>query len=267
MATFVDRKGKPKTTSGRLPLILAGVFAIACLAALIFVGDLARYQDAGMVEESRTALRNAGDPEQFEQAFKQYPANRILKLLALANAKSAEIDAAVAKMLNEVEATVKPVNLTAANRGDLDALRRDLKAAESGLADVKSRIEALIKAKRDELQNSARALGLETAVVARFMAAVEEQHAELKALATEALAARAEYFGAYDKCVALLVREFGSYKVTGGQFIFRVQPTADSYNAASMAMAAAAKRTADLEGARAGLKQSQLGRWKQFVEP
>src|SRR5262249_3053547 len=156
-----------------------------------------------------------GDPEQFDQALKRYPANRILKLLALANERSAEIDAAVPKMLSEVEATVKPVNLTAASRGDLDALRRDLKTAESSLANVKSRTEALIKAKRDELQNSARSLGLEAAVVTRFMAAVDEQHAELNALAAKALAARAEYFAAYDKCVALLVREFGSYKVTG----------------------------------------------------
>ena len=127
--------------------------------------------------------------------------------------------------------------------------------------------DALIKSKRDELQNSARSLGIEGSTVARFMAAVDAQNAEVAALASKALAARAEYYGAYEKCAALLVREFGSYKVTKGQVIFRLQPTADSYNAASEAMAAATKRAADLEEEKVGLKQSQLDRWKKFVEP
>jgi hypothetical protein len=266
VTAFADRREKK---SGRLPLILLGVFAIACLIALIFVGDLARYQDAAMIAESQAALRDVSDPEQLDQALKRYPANRILKLVTLANEKSAEIDAATRKMLDEAEpATLsKSFNLTTASRGDLDALRRDLKTAEGNVANARSRIDALVKSKRDELQNSARALGMESSTVARFMAAVDAQSAEVAALASKMLTARADYYSAYEKCAALLVREFGSYKVTNGQFIFRLQPTADSYNAASVAMAAATKRAAELEEEKAGLKQSQLGRWKKFVEP
>jgi hypothetical protein len=266
VTAFADRKERK---SGRLPLILLGAFAIACLVALILVGDLARYQDAGMVGESQAALRDVSDPEQLDQALKRYPANRILKLVTLANEKSAEIDAATRKMLNEAEpaSLSKLVNLTASGRSDLEALSRDLKTAEGNVANAKSRMDALVKSKRDELQNSARSLGVESNTIARYMTAVDEQNAEMAALATKMLTARAEYYGAYEKCAALLVREFGSYKVTNGQFIFRLQPTADSYNAASAAMAAATKRAAELEEEKAGLKQSQLGRWKKFVEP
>ena len=95
MATVADREGKE---AGRLPLILWGLFAIACVVALIFVGDLARYQEAGLTRESRAALRDVNDPAQLDQALRQYPANRILKLVALANEKSAEIDAAAQKV-------------------------------------------------------------------------------------------------------------------------------------------------------------------------
>jgi uncharacterized protein YdbL (DUF1318 family) len=265
VTTFTDRKQKK---SGRLPLILLGVFAIACLVALLFVGDLARYQDAGMVGESQAALREVNDRDQLDQALKKYPANRILKLVALANEKSAEIDAATRKMLNEVEpaALSKPVDLTTASRSDLDALRRDLKTAESNVAALASRTDALIRAKRDELQNSARSLGVESSTIARYMAAVDEQHAEVAALAAKIQAARAEYYAAYEKCAALLVREFGTYKVINGQFIFRLQPTADSYNAASGAMAAATKRAAELDEERGTLRRSQLNRWKKFVD-
>jgi hypothetical protein len=259
----VEKKPRP----GRLPLILIGVFAIACLVALLFLGDLARYQEAGMVEESQATLRDVNDYQQLDQALKQHSANRILKLVALANGEAAAVDAAARKLLDEAApATLaKPFDLTAASRSDLDALRRDLKTAESNAATVKTRTEALIKAKRDELEKSARSLGIESNTVARFMAAIDEQHAEIATLAAKTLAAWSEYYGAYEKCAAVLVREFGSYKVTNGQFIFRVQPTADSYNAALGAMAAAQKRMADLEDEKTALKQSQLNRWKKFV--
>lgn len=264
MTTFADRKAKK---SGRLPLILLGIFAIACLAALVFLGDLARYQESAMVGESRAALRDVDDPGQLDRALERYPSNRILKLVALAREDSEALDAAMRKLLNEAEpaALARPVDLTTASRSDLDALRRDLKTAEGNVAALTSRIGALIKARRGELESRARALGVEGDTVKRFMAAVEEQHADIAALATGTLAARQEHYLAYEKCAALLVREFGSYKVTNGQFIFRLQPTADGYNAASVAMAAAAKRTAELEQERGALRATRLKRWKKFV--
>jgi len=264
VVTTWDRK---ESKPGRLPLILLGVFAATGFVALLFVGDLARYQEAAMVGESKAALRDVNDLQQFDQALKQYPANRILKLVALAREEAASLDAAMRKLAEDAEpaSLTKPVNLAAAGRSDLDALRRDLKTAESNVAAVKSRSEALIKTRRDELEKSARALGVESATVARFMAAVDEQHAEIAAFAAKALSARAEYLGAWEKSAAVLVREFGSYKVTNGQFIFRLQPMADSYNAASVAMAAATKRIADLEEELGALQQAQFRRWKSFV--
>jgi hypothetical protein len=264
VTTFADRKEK---TTGRLPLVILGAFAIACLVALVLVGDLARYQDSVMVGESKAALADVTDREQLDQALRKYPSNRILKLVALANEKSAEIEIATRKMLNEVEpATLStPVDLTAASRNDLEALRRDLKTAESNVTALSARISALTKAKHDELQSSARALGMEKSTIARFMAAVDEQQAEITALFAKVLAARAEHYAGYGQCAALLVREFGSYKVSNGQFVFRLQPTADSYNTASGAMLAATKREAEMEEERGALRRSQLDRWKKFV--
>ena len=66
--------------------------------------------------------------------------------------------------------------------------------------------------------------------------------------------------------MALLVREFGIYRVTNGQFVFPFQSTADGYNRAATAMTAAAKRESELGDERTKLRQSQLSRWKGFVE-
>ena len=52
------------------------------------------------------------------------------------------------------------------------------------------------------------------------MAMVDEQHKEIMTLTSKMLAARAEYYGAYERCAALLVREFGIYKVTNGSIYY-----------------------------------------------
>lgn len=264
MEAFSDHKANAPR---RVVLLLLCGFVIVCFVVASFVGDLAKFQEAVSVQESQTALRGVNDPQQLDQALRQYPSNKILKLVALANKESIEIDAATRKLLNEAEpgGHSKPTDLSASSRTDLDALRQDLKIAESNAATFKPRYVALIKAERDRLENDVRSLNVETNTIARFMAMIDEQHAEMMTLASEVLAARAEYYSAYEKCAALLVREFGIYKVENGQFVFPFQSTADSYNRSAAAMAAAAKRLAELEDERTIQRQSQLQRWKNFV--
>ena len=61
------------------------------------------------------------------------------------------------------------------------------------------------------------------------------------------LSARADYYRAYDKYIALLSSELGSFKVVAGQFIFPLQRTVERYNAAAQAMTSAGRRVAELE--------------------
>ena len=251
-----------------LAIFFLCVLVIVCLGGLYFAGDLSKFQRAFSVEESRTALRGVDDLEQLSQALKQNPSNRILKLVALANKDSIEIDAAARRLLNEAEPRdlSKRIDLTVYNRSDLEALGRDLKIAESNAATAKSRYIAQIKAERDKVETDARSLGMGNDTLADFMAMIDEQHAEMTALISKVLASRVEYYGPYEKCVALLIQDFGSYKVVNGQLIFLAQSTADSYNRAATAMAATAKRFVELEGERTTLRQFQLKRWKNFVD-
>jgi hypothetical protein len=262
--SFAEKKKKP---SGRLTLILLGAFFVACFIGALFVGDLAKLQEPVFAKESQAALRDVDDPAALDKVLQQYSANKMLRLVALAKRDATERDAAARKLLAEAEpaALAKPVDLTAASRADLDALRTSLKAAEGQAAALKSRFDAVAKAKRDEVEKEARTLSVGNDTLAKFMAVIDAQHADIAAYFARISAARAERNAAYDKCAALLVKEFGSYKITNGQFIFRAQSTADGYNAAAAAMAAAAKRIAELDEEGAALKQAQLKRWKEFV--
>jgi len=267
----VEAFSNPRANApGRLALVLLllCVLVVACLGVVYFAGDLSKLQEAISTKESQAALRGVSAAEQLDQAIKQYPSNRILKLIALANKDSMEIDAVARKLSAEAGRPDLPnlIDLSASSRSDLDALRRDMKTAESNAASLKLRYIALIKEERDKLESEARALKAGNSTIARFMAMIDEQHAEMIALTSKVLMARAEYYSAYEKCIALLVREFGIYKVANGQFIFPFQSTANSYNGAAEAMAAAAKRIADLEDERTSLRQSQLSRWKAFVD-
>ena len=94
---------------------------------------------------------------------------------------------------------------------------------------------------------------------------IDQRHAELTAFTSRMLPARADFYRAYGNYVAILVGEFGAYKVVKGEFIFPFQRTVDRYNAAAQAMTAAAKRVADLEEERKAQMDSQQQRWLQFV--
>ncbi|MGV7215870.1 hypothetical protein SO180_21520 [Bradyrhizobium sp. UFLA05-112] len=213
-------------------------------------------------------MRDVTAADQLDQVVKLHPSNKLLRLLALANSNAIEIDAVTGKLLGEVEPKPLPKlgDLGASSRSDLDGLRRDLKNAESNAAGLAPRYAEMIKTTRDRIENDARSLNLGDEQLSGFMALIDEQHAAWTALTSKALAARADYYNAFDKCVALLVREFGVYKVANGQFIFPFQSTADGYNRAASAMADAAKRSSELDDERKSLRQSQFAKWKAFVD-
>jgi hypothetical protein len=244
------------------------IFVIAGFGVVYFVGDLAKYQEAISARETQAALRGVNNPEQLDQALKQLPSNNILKLIALANRESIEIDAITQRLLNEAKpkGLSTSIDLGASSRSDLEALRRDLQTAQSNAATFEPGYIATIKAVRDKVEKDARSLKVGNDVIAKFMAMIDGQDTEMITLTSKVLAARAEYYSAYEKCAALLLREFGIYKVENGQFVFPFQNTADSYNRAAAAMAAGAKRIAELEGERATLRQPQFDRWKTLAE-
>lgn len=259
---FADRKSR------LLAIALLCIMAIVCFGTLYLVGDLARFQEADTLRESRTALDGVNDPERLGHTLELYPFNRVLKLVALANRDSVEMDGATRGLLSEAE----PAELwkrmekeELSSRADLEALGRDLKAAEGNAAGLGPRYDDLGKIERDRVEHDAMALEGRNETFARFMAMIDEQHAGLKAVLSKISVSRLAYYRAYEKCVALLAHELGVTKVVNGQFIFRLQSQADSYNDAAAAMAAAAKRLAELDTERANLRQSQFDGWKNFV--
>jgi hypothetical protein len=251
----------------RIAFFCLFVFIIVLSIGAYFVADLGKLQETMAARESQAVLQAIADPGQVDEALRQHPSNKFLQMIAMATGAANETSAAAEKLANEVEppAIAKAVNLSAASRNELEALRRDLKAAEANAAALLPRTTALFKTERDDVEKYALSLHLEKDAIGRVLANLDKRQAEMAAFTSRMSAARADYYRAYERYVAVLVAEFGAYKVVNGQFIFPFQLTVNRYNAAVEAMTAAARRVAELDEERKGLLKSQQTEWVEFI--
>jgi hypothetical protein len=254
-------------TRVRMAFLVLFVFIIVASVGAYFVADLGKLHDVIAARDGQAALRGITDASQIDQALRQKPSNKLLRMMAMATRAADETNAAIEKLSDEIEppAISKAGNVGAASRSDLEALRRDLKTAEANATTFMPRIVAVLKAERDNVEKYAASLQLGKDAGTRLLDNVDKRHAEITALASRMLSARADFYRAYQNYVAILVGEFGAYKVVGGQFIFPLQRTADRYNVAAQAMTSAAKPVAELDQERRNLLQSQQARWLHFV--
>jgi hypothetical protein len=256
----------PKTRV-RIAFFCLFVFMIVFSVGAYFLTNLGKLREIMAAREGQTALQGITDPSQIDEALRQHPSNKFLQMTAMATRAANETDAATEKLSKEVEppGVSKNSNLGAASRSDLEALRRDLKTAEANATTLMPRYIALLKTERDNVEKYALSLYLDKDTTSRFLDNLDKRHAEITAFTSKMLPARADFYRAYESYVGVLAGEFGAYKVENGQFIFPFQRTVDRYNVAAHAMTVAAKRVAELEEERKGLKKSQQQRWEQFV--
>ena len=251
----------------RIAFFCLFVFIIVFSVGAYFVADLGKLQQSIAARESQTALQGITDASQIDQALRQHPSNKLLQTMAMATRAADDTSAAAEKLANEVEppAISKNINLGAASRSDLEALRRDLKTAEANATAFMPRYIALLKTERDNVEKYALSLHVEKDALSRLLDSIDKRHAEITAVTSKAMSARADFYRAYGNYVAVLVAEFGAYKVVNGQFIFPFQLTVNRYNLAAQAMTIAAKRVAELEEERKSLLKSQRQGWEQLV--
>jgi hypothetical protein len=255
--------GKTRVTLAFAALVL---FMVVLSVGAYFISDLSRLQGGPAAPESRTAVQGNTPPGQVDQAPAQHPSSNFARLTAMAIKAANDTNAAIEKLSAEVEppAISRIGILGLASRDNLEALRRDLKIAETNATTFMPRYIAVLKAERDTVEKSARALqaGNDTT---RVMDNIDKRHAEFQALWSRLLPARAELYRAYGDYVAFLIAESGTYKFVDGQFIFPMQRAVDRYNGAARAMTAATRRVVELEEERRNLLKSQQDGWLQFV--
>ncbi len=251
----------------RTALLLLSAIVIVASIGVYFVADLGQLQDRIAAREGQAALQGITEASQIDEALRQHPQNKFLRMMARATRATDETDAAISKLWNEVEprSISTTGNLGTTSRSNLEALRSDLKTAEANATTLAPRITAVLKAERDDVAKYAASLHLGKDASSRLMDNLDKRHAEIAVLTSRTSSARSDFYRAYQNYIALLIGEFGAYKVVNGEFIFPLQRTVDRYNVAAQAMAAAAKHIGELDEERKGLLRSQRERWLKFA--
>jgi len=253
------------TATWRVRIAFFSLFVFLAAGAYAVV-ELAKLQDGAAARERQTAVQAVTEARQIDEALKQHPQNRLLQLIAMATKAADDTDAALDTLSNDIipPGVARQLNLGTASRDELEALRRDLKTADTAATAALPRYTALLKAERDNVETYARAhVDKETA--GRLLDSIDRRHAEITAVVTRMLAARGEFYRAYDNYVAVLVREYGTYRIDNGQFVFPFQHAVNRYNAAAQAMTAAAARMTDIDHERQNLRTAQPEQWTQLV--
>jgi hypothetical protein len=252
----------------RIAFLFLFIFIVALSVGAYFLADFDKIQHGIAVRETQTALQGIADANQIDQALRRHPSNKILQIIAVATKAAGATGVATESLSAEIEppSVSKSLDLGTASRSDLEALVRDLKTAEANTTTFMPRYVALLKTERNKVESYALSLHVEKDTVSRFLEQLDKRHAKITDFTSQLLAARADYYRAYASYVAILVGEFGAYKLVNGQFIFPFQRTVDRYNVAAHAMTVGAKRVADLVDERKSLTQSQQHGWEQFVD-
>ena len=258
----------PSGSNAKWRVWIAFLLLFVVLAAgAWFAADLGKLQESLSAGESRKAVQDIADVRQIEEVARKFGSNKFLQVTAMATKAANETAAASEKLLNEVAppAASRDFNYGAASRADLEALRRDIKTAQANAATFTPRFAERFRRERDNVRTNA-LWYLKQDTVDGLLDIIDKQHAEATAAMAKLLSARGDFYRAYEDFVAVLIDEFGQYKVVDGQFVFPLRRTLDRYNVAAGAMTSAKQRVTELEAERKAVLKSGQERWLQFVK-
>jgi hypothetical protein len=233
------------------PYIRLAFFSLLALLTVAFSLsiDLSKFQERLSNREGQAILQGISSPEELERALRQHPSNTVLQLMAKATKVADNTKAAIDQLSAQIEPAriSKELNFSSVSRDELDSFRRDLKTAEANALAFLPRYAAIFKAEREQIESATISFHVPKEIADQLLEGVAQRQAKTLNAISLILSARADYYRAYDKYIAFLSGELGSFKVVGGQFIFPLQRTVERYNVAAQAMTSAGRRVTELE--------------------
>jgi hypothetical protein len=211
--------------------------------------DLSKFQERVSIQEGQAILQGIDSPSRLETALRQHPSNNILQLMSKAIKAADDTKGAIDQLSAEIEPArvSKDLNFSSVSRDELESFRRDLRLAEANALAFLPRYAAIFKAEREQIERAAVSFHVPKEISSQLLDGVARRQAKALDAISLTLSARADYYRAYDKYIAFLSSELGSFKVVGGQFIFPLQRTVERYNVVAQAMTLAGSRVAELE--------------------
>ena len=224
--------------------------------------------DGLAAQEGQATLKDVRTPDQLEKALAKNPSNSFLQFAAHVLKEAQETDRLTQKLSDEIEppSLAKNIDYAKTTRAELEAYLRDLKTAEANATAAIPRYLALLKDERRRVETFMQSLQIDKGAVRDALSGIDKRHTRTADLGSKMLTARADRYRSLGNQFAILVEQFGNYKVdANGRIIFSSQQTADRYNAASSEFDTAAKRLSELQEGLKRFAQFQQEGWERFI--
>jgi len=224
--------------------------------------------DGLAAQEGQATLKDVRTPDQLEKALAKNPSNSFLQFAAHVLKEAQETDRLTQKLSDEIEppSLAKNIDYAKTTRAELEAYLRDLKTAEANATAAMPRYLALLKDERRRVETFMQSLQIDKGAVRDALSGIDKRHTRTADLGSKMLTARADLYRSLGNQFAILVEQFGNYKVdANGRIIFSSQQTADRYNAASSEFDTAAKRLSELQEGLKRFAQFQQEGWERFI--
>jgi hypothetical protein len=252
-------------TSARILIGFVALLVVLTIAASLSI-NLGKFQQRSANPESQ-ATPPGIDRSELESALKRDPSDNALQLMAKATKLADDTKVAIDQVSAQVEPArlSKEPNFGSVSRNELDSFRGDLGTAEANASAFLPRYAAILKTEHEQVEGAAVSLGVPRESADQILKGVTQRHSRMLNAMSLILSARADYYRAYGKYIALLSGELGSFKVVAGQFIFSDQRTVERYNAAAQAMTSAGRRVNELETSMKKQEQALPQEWMPLI--
>ena len=253
-------------TSARILLAVFSLFALLTVALSLSI-DLSKFQERASTREDLAILQGISSPSELENALRQHPSNSVLQLMAKAIKVADNTKGAIDQLSAQIEPArlSKELNFASVSPDELDAFRTDLKTAEANARAFLPRYAAIFKAEHEQIKSATVSFHVPRSIASQLLYGVTQRQTRTLNAISLVLSARADYYRAYDKYIAFLSSELGSFKIIDGQFIFPLQRTVERYNVAAQAMTSAGKRVNELESDMKKLERPLPEEWVQLT--
>jgi len=207
-----------------------------------------------------------------QEAVKQDPAVVLAQLTEKAAQAAAATDAIAQKLWASIEPAgmQAPPSYATASRSELENYFVELETAEANATAAGAQYAALLKAERDLVEEAARTSGLSESEWTNLLKDVDDRHSATLDLAKQMLEARGNLYRARQRVQAIVIDQFGKFKVVGdGQIRFSTKAMTDRMVAAAEQERAADKALDRIEermmSARQVPQQSSEPAWKDMI--
>jgi hypothetical protein len=208
-------------------------------------------------------------PSDIETVLAQNPSNVVVRLFAEAYRASTESGLLFQKLSEELDelsgGPVSPAEFASMSREQLQTYQRNLERAQTNSDAALPRFAEILAKERTRVANFAQSAHVDDELGRGLLRGIDSRHSKNIVFNRKMFEARAAFYMSFGSYIAILVQNYGNFRVRSNGFEFLDQEEAKRFNDAAAEVNAALGRVAQLDQERQQILQSQNALWRELL--